>query len=130
MSIRVDYDGSNGYSANRPYADIYCHGISGRVLKPVHLAALIDTGADYLELPNSVATQLGITLSSYPTHSVLTAGGYAPVRVVKSFSVEIEGKVVAVTAHFLSISTALLGLDAILSAIDLGFDVKNWLYKK
>lgn len=130
MSYQVDYDGYHGYQTGRPYIDLYCHGVGGRVAQPFHLSALIDTGADYLELPNSVAQQLGINLQAYPAHQVLTAGGYAPIRIVTGFSVEIEGKLVSVTAHFLAISTALLGLDALVSAIDVGLDTTQWLYKK
>jgi predicted aspartyl protease len=130
VAINVSYDGAHGYVTNRPYADIFCHGVSGRTSSPFHLAALIDTGADYLELPTAVATSVGVNLGLYPTHTVVTAGaGTASVVVVSNFSVDIEGKLVAVTAHFLSGSTALLGLRAILSAVDFGLEVSRWLYK-
>jgi predicted aspartyl protease len=127
--VSITYDGAHKFSSNRPYADIYCHGVHGRIAKPFHLAALIDTGADYLELPNTVARHLGITLSTFPSHQVLSAGGYLPVTVVNGFSVDIEGKVVTVTAHFLGITTALLGLRAILSAVDVGLDTTQWFFK-
>jgi predicted aspartyl protease len=130
VAINVSYDGAHGYVTNRPYADIFCHGVGGRVASPFHLAALIDTGADHLELPTAVATSIGLNLSLYPAHTVLTAGGgSASVVVVNSFSVDIEGKLVSVTAHFLSGSTALLGLRAILAAVDFGLDTSQWLYK-
>jgi len=131
MAIQVlPYDGAHAYANNRPYADIYCHGVKGKITKPFHLSALIDSGADYLELPNKVAQQLGLNLATYPSHQVLTAGGYFPVTVVNGFTVDIEGKLVVVTAHFLAISTALLGLRAFLTAIDLGLDTTKWLYRK
>jgi predicted aspartyl protease len=130
MSIPVTYDGANRFVSNRPYADIYCHGVAGRIAKPFHLSALIDTGADYLELPNAVAAQIALNLTAYPSHQVLTAGGYFPVTVVNGFTVDIEGKLVKVTAHFMGISTALLGLRAILAAVDIGLETTQWLYKK
>jgi len=130
MAYQVEYDGYHGYVRNRAYADIYCHGVAGRLPKPFHLAALIDTGADYLELPNSVAQQLGLNLSVYPTNLVLTAGGYIPVAVVPNFGVEIEGKLISVTTHFIALSTALVGLSVIIAAVDIGLDVSRWLYKK
>ena len=130
MAVPVTYDGAHNFANNRPYADIYCHGVAGAIAKPFHVSALIDTGADYLELPNAVARQLGINLAPYPSRQVNTAGGYLPVTVVKGFTVDIEGKLVSVTAHFFAISTALLGLRAILAAIDVGFDTSRWLYKK
>jgi predicted aspartyl protease len=130
VAINVPYDGAHGYVTNRPYADIFCHGVSGRIAKPFHLSALIDTGADYLELPTTVATSVGVNLYHYPTHKVITAGGgSASVVVVNNFSVDVEGKLVTVTAHFLSGSTALLGLHAILAAVDFGLDTSQWLYK-
>jgi predicted aspartyl protease len=130
MAYQVDYDGYNGYVRNRAYADIYCHGLGGRVPNPFHLAGLIDTGADYLELPNSVAQQLGLNLSLYSTNLVLTAGGYIPVAIVPNFGVEIEGKLVTVTTHFMALSTALVGLSVIIAAVDIGLDPNRWLYKK
>jgi predicted aspartyl protease len=129
MTISVTYDGSHAFrQTQRPYADIYCHGITGRIPSPQHVGALIDTGADHLELPNKVARQLGINLGAFPSQTISTAGGYISVTVVRNFSVEIEKKLVQVTAHFLPITTALLGLRAVLAAIDLGFDISNWLY--
>lgn len=129
MSFSITYTGAHKFSSNRPYADIYCHGLSGRIAKPFHLAALIDTGADYLELPNTVARHLGVTLGAHPSHQVLSAGGYLPVTVVNGFYVDIEGKLVSVTAHFLGITTALLGLRAVLAAVDVGLDTIQWFYK-
>ena len=130
MSIQITYDGSNSYVTNRPYADIFCHGIGGRTARPLHLSALIDTGADYLELSPVVASLLGMNLAIYPSHPIITAAGVTSVSVVNNFAVEIEGKLVRVTAHFLPLSTALLGLRAILAAVDFGLDTGKWLYKK
>jgi predicted aspartyl protease len=91
---------------------------------------LIDTGADYLELPTGVASQLGINLAGYRNGMVLTAGGYLPVTIVPKFYMEMKNKTVTVTAHFLAISTGLLGLDAILTPVDFGFDISRRMYKK
>jgi predicted aspartyl protease len=130
MSIQVPYDADHRYVRNRPYADIYCYSPTNPNLPPEHLAVLIDTGADYLELPTGVATRLHINLAAHQSIPVLTAGGYVPVTLVPNFEVEIEKKRVRVMAHFLAISTGLLGLDAILTAVDFGFDTTRWLYKK
>lgn len=130
MSIQFVYDADHGYVRNRPYADIYCHGIRPNIANPLHLAVLVDTGADYLELPNGVAQKLNLNLGQYQKNFVLTAAGHAPVTIVPKFYVEVETKLVMVTAHFLAISTGLLGLDAILTAVDFGFQTTRWLYKK
>jgi len=132
MLFPVTYDGVHAFFRNRPYADVYCHGVNGVVApaKQLHLSLLVDTGADYLELPNSVARQLNINLNAgYPQNQILTAGGYLPVTVVNNFTVTIEGKNVSVTAHFSSISNGLLGLRAILAAVNFGLDTKQWLYE-
>lgn len=130
MGHPVTYDGYNPYASNgRAYADIWCRGIA-KVSQPLHLIALIDTGADYLELPYWAAPPLGIDLYALPTSVVLTAGGFAPAVTVKGFGVEIQGKIVRVTAQFMSIPKPLLGLNAFLTAIDIGFDTKKWLFKK
>ena len=132
MSIPIAYDGTNGYVRGRAYANITCYGVKNALVPApgVPLAVLIDTGADHLELPTGVASQLGINLATYGVIPLLTAGGTIPVKVVPNFGVEIENKLVYVTVHFLAISTGLLGLDAILKAVDFGFDLTQWLYKK
>jgi len=130
MAYQVDYDGYYGYIGGRPYADIECHGVAGRVQSPLRLSALIDTGADYLALPLSAAQALNINLSTYTASSVFTAGGYVSAVTIPSFSVEIEGKLVTVKAQFMAIPQALLGLQAFLTAIDIGLDLRKWLFKK
>jgi predicted aspartyl protease len=133
MSYRVDYDGFHRFATNnRPYASLYCFGVKPSLApRPVRLAALIDTGADYLVLPNWVGHNVGLNLRNYRSIPVLTAGGYTPATIVKDFTIEIEGKSIEVTAHFLNITRALLGLNPLLTAIDFGLGVNlRWFYKK
>ena len=134
MAHSVTFAGTTPYASDgRAYADLYCHG-TAKVSTPVHLIARIDTGADHLVMPilsNADMNALGLgNISSYPTASVYTANGLATAYVVKPFYVDIQGKVVPVEAHFMpSVNLALLGLHAVLTSIDIGFDVTQWMHK-
>jgi predicted aspartyl protease len=128
MSISVDYDGSHGFITGRPHADIACHGTS-RAAKPYCCPALVDTGADYLTLPNDVAELLGIDLSPMTKTRIATASGVTLARIVDDFYVEIEGALFRVRAQFTPNTPVLLGLNAILSAMDIGVNPSDWLYK-
>lgn len=131
MGHLVDYDGYNAFASDgRAYADIWCHGVAGRITQPLHLIALVDTGADYLELPFAVAAVLRINLATFLQVPVLTAGGLVPAVTVSGFLVEIQGKQVNVRAQFMNTPRPLLGLNACLTAMDVGFDIKRWLFKK
>lgn len=133
MSYRVDFDGFYPFaSTNRPYASISCYGVKPHLTtRPARLSALIDTGADYLVLPNYVGQRVGLNLHNYPSTPVLTAGGSTPATMVDDFTIKLEGKFIEVKVQFLDIAGALLGLPALLSAIDVGFDNRlRWFFKK
>jgi predicted aspartyl protease len=133
MSYQIDYDGFHRFAkTNRPYASIFCYGVKPPPgSPPVRLAALIDTGADYLVLPNYVGQKVGLNLHNYPSSPVLTAGGNTPATIVKDFTIKLEGVSIEVTAQFLNITRALLGLSPLLRAIDFGLSVnRRWFFKK
>lgn len=126
----VDYDDIRPYrNAGRPLVDLYCHGVSGAVPNPLHLIARLDTGADYLVLPVRVATGLGIDLTKYPRVKVGTAGGPAWAYDVSPFWIDIEGQLVGVRAYFMNSPLAVVGFEAMLSAMKVGFDLRAWLFK-
>lgn len=133
MSYRVDFDGFYPFASNnRPYASISCYGVKPSLSpRPARLSALIDTGADYLVLPNWVGLCVGLNLHHYPSKPVLTAGSSAHATMVDDFTIELEGQSIEVSVQFVNIAGALLGLPALLSAIDVGFDNNlRWFFKK
>ena len=82
----VTYPNKRAYIGNRPYGDIVFPSGSRPTYK-----ALVDTGADYLQVPAAAATLAGISLAAGSSHSVTTAAGTSvSMTLVKSISVEIE----------------------------------------
>jgi predicted aspartyl protease len=120
----VAYTGNYPYVGNRPYADVVLHGPSGAA--PTY-KCLVDTGADYLQLPSAAASLAGLAGGSPLTVSGST--GSTTMTLMKGVTVEIEGKRVAVDVLFdpSGSSRALLGRQALLAAYDAGFNVSEWL---
>ena len=127
-STFVSYAGGHAFIGGRPLVDIVCYGLSPSTSTPYRAAALLDTGADYLTLPDAVAPHLGIVLSHFSTTTVATASGRATPHVVPGFFVELEGRMVTVTAHFMPLARDPFGLTAMLAAFDVGLDVRQWLF--
>jgi len=122
----VNYSNSRLYSGNRPYADIVL--AAGR--RPTY-KALVDTGADYLQLPAAAAWLAGISLVGRASHAITTAGGSSPpMTLVPGVSVEVEGFSIIVDVLFSSAGTtgAFLGRQALLAAFDAGFNTTEWLW--
>ena len=94
------------------------------------LWALIDTGADYLMLENSVATTLGFALPPRPIAIKVAGGGSVWVTKIGGVQITVEGKTANVDALFFGgTGTTLLGRTAILSAIEFGIDNTGWLHR-
>lgn len=94
--------------------------------------ALMDSGADYLQLSESVALAVGLNLKS-ATHKNLQIadGSLITLPFLTGVDVVIEGNAVQVDALFVPKGnnvTPLIGRTAILHAIKFGMDDKGWLY--
>src|SRR5215218_1229962 len=89
--------------------------------------ALVDTGADYLSLPEQAARAVGISLANTPQYKTLTARGPGCVR-RKMVDAIIQGKKVAVPANFGRNSVPLIGRQAIFQVLrTAGFSTTEWL---
>jgi len=125
----VTYHHSLAYVGNRPYADVVLNPAFRT--SPTH-KCLVDTGADYLTLPAHYAPGSGISLTAGTAVSVvLASGGSVSMTQVAGVSVEIEGVPVVVDVFFdhTAGSLALLGRQALLAAMEAGFNATQWLYK-
>lgn len=123
---RYAWGSAKTHYSNRPYTWMRVHGPKG----VMDLWALIDTGADFLMLENSVATRLGIVLPSTPINIKVAGGGSIAATKVSNVQITIEGKAANVDALFYAGGgTPLLGRTAILSAIAFGIDNIGWLYR-
>src|SRR5712692_2266935 len=129
MAITIDFDGRHRWKAqdnhysNRPYSFIKVHGPSGGSMD---LWAMLDTGADYLCLDNSVAKTIGINTAGARQILIRNAvGARVPVPLVKvKITMETySADAMAVVGAF----TALAGRTAIIPAIKFGMDKNGWL---
>lgn len=134
VRIPVRYHGRHGWghpgnANNRPYAEL----IFPAAPRSRRLWALVDSGADYLQLPSQFAQRIGVNVSTHGKAVSMAVAGGGTVQFIRvpSVPVQIEGKLVRVDCLFSpnQAATPLLGRTAFLAAIDVGIDVNGWLYK-
>lgn len=135
MSIPIDYDKRvlcktrGNPPSNRPLALI---SLVGRSRTWHNVMALIDTGADYSQLPNKYATGLGIDLNG-PDATKMKAqmadGSVATMTLVDKVSMIVEGKPIKTQVMFSNGFIPLIGRVTITKAMVFGLDSKGWLHK-
>lgn len=125
----VIYAHQRVYLGNRPYSNITLLGGCGN--PSVNFSALVDTGADYLQLPLSAAVTAGINIRRGRNKIVHGATGTAYLLFMTGIKIEVESKVVVVDVLFdpTNSSSALLGRQCLLAAVDAGFNAKEWLWE-
>ena len=115
---------------NRPYAQVILTDSSGTRKTSVYWC-LVDTGSDYIILPISATTMVGITLSG-ATNTLHGVTGSASFNFETGLQVSVEGYTITADVLFDPAPTAtfvpILGRAAILAAFDLGFNVNDWLW--
>ncbi len=127
--ITVNYSHSRPYNGNRPYADVTLVAKSG--YQNVSFKALVDTGADHLQIPLSAASSAGLNISTGTPITVRGVAGKAAMYLLSAVSVEVEGKRVTVEVLLdpSGSSSALLGREALLAAAEAGFNASEWLWE-
>lgn len=128
----VNYNSSKAYTGayQKPLADLDLIGPNGRASVS---AVLVDTGADFLQLPERLAVTVGLLPSSAATIvsvSVKTAGGSLNMKRLAGVSVEVEGVPITtdLLCHPSGTSRALLGRGALRALTNVGFNVTHWLW--
>ncbi|MGO4477099.1 hypothetical protein AB4Z32_12705 [Massilia sp. 2TAF26] len=115
-----------GFVGNRPFADVVLNPSSSST--PTH-KCLVDTGADYLQLPLLAATASGLSLVGATNFPISTASGAVSMLLkLSAVPVDIEGYLVSVDVLFDPTNTALplAGRNVLLAAFDLGFETATW----
>jgi predicted aspartyl protease len=126
---QVDYDDDERYVANRPRAAMVLHGPGGSHGTTAAFSALVDTGADYCQLPEEAARRIGLLPQQGTRVGLLTAGGRVS-RWRLPVDVDIEGERVRVPVDFDRGAKPLLGRTGIFAALDgIGFTRVDWLAK-
>ncbi len=125
----VDFDAGEQYVLNRPKGAVVLHGPGGPHGTQWKTLALVDTGADYLHLPEEAAQKVGIFLYQAPVFRISTAGGV--IRMVRrNVDVEIQGVKVNVPVNFARGAVPLIGRQAIFRVLEAaGFTTREWLLK-
>jgi predicted aspartyl protease len=131
MAITVDFDEHRSYdSDDRPYIEVILKkNTSG--IKDVNLWCLIDTGADYLQIHESFASDLGIDLAvdGSPLSVMTSSGASTTITEISVQEIEIEGNTFDTKCYFGLNSIPIIGRNTILSLLELGFDTNGWLFK-
>lgn len=127
MSVTITFPNLVRFSGNRPYADVRLNPASRRV--PTY-KCIVDTGADYLQLPASAAGASGLSLIGAVPQPVTSASGTTTFQLLKGVTVDIEGQVVTVDVLFdpTNRSPALAGRGVLLAAFELGVRSRDWLW--
>jgi predicted aspartyl protease len=108
---------------------VILHGPGGTHGKTWAVSALVDTGADYMHLPESAATAVGISLTRARRVKTSTAGGTVVFRRC-TVDVEIENVKVSIPVNFGRNLPALIGRQAMFSILEIaGFSTTEWLLK-
>jgi predicted aspartyl protease len=130
MAITITFPNSKGYvgTFQQPLADIVIIGPTGRF--PI-TACLVDTGADFLQIPASAATKVGLLPSPTASSiSIRTASGIISMTKLTGVTVEIEGTSVTtdILCHPSGTSRALIGRTALRALTNVGFNKTDWLW--
>ncbi len=128
--ITLTFPNTVGFFKNRPCADVR--------LNPSHtnsptFKCIVDTGADYLQLPISACLNAGLRLPGN-TASVRVTGatGNSTFLRLSHVDLEIEGQLVRNVDMLLdpsNLSPPLAGRNVLLKMFDLGFQLRQWHWK-
>ena len=127
----VDFDTGRPYASRRPRGDVILHGPGGSHGTVWAVSALVDTGADFMHLPDSAAAGVGISTTGAGSRIVRssTAGGVVTFRQL-AVDVEIENVRVTIPVNFGANAPALIGRQAMFAVLHTaGFTTTEWLIK-
>jgi predicted aspartyl protease len=115
------------FTGNRPYADVKLNPLIPN--SPTH-KCLVDTGADYLQLPASAASKSCISLSNSVRTTVNTVAGVTSLQLVHGVVAEIEGTRATIDVLFDTTNSfpPIAGRQLLLKAFNLGFNNTHWLW--
>lgn len=109
---------------NRPYIETIIYGATG---KYVRLYCLVDSGADYTMLSESIVINLGYDLSKATNLSIVNASGvFNNARLLENVDCEVCGKRFSTSCIIAPNSLPLLGRGTLLRSMDFGFNIHGW----
>jgi hypothetical protein len=129
--VRVTYDEHRrwGYPKNRdnrPYTEIEIVGPAGSE----RIWVLIDSGADTIQIDNAIAGRIGLIPANGTQVTFTSASGVSSTLTEHSnVEMTIEGRTIYDDCLFGPANVAVLGRETFLAAMDVGFDLRGWLFK-
>lgn len=121
------YVGQTG-QFKQAYATVEVIGPTGIVATTIW--ALVDTGAVFTQFPQAIATAIQLSPSTSIKQSVMLAdGSTTTMDLYPNVGFKFEGKPLPTTKiifHPSGNSPAIIGLETIQAAVELGFDSQSW----
>lgn len=115
------------YRQRRAYVTVELEGPGSP--RWVNVDVLVDTGADYLVLPDAAAIAVGLDPAGGALESVRGVAGTTTMRRLVGCHVTVEGSYrINVDVLFGPGAMPLLGMDAMLAAMETGFQAAYWHY--
>ncbi len=137
MSRSINFNGDYPWGnqpgnkpANRPYCEVIIYGPNG--LSKYSQFCIVDSGADYLQVPEAALATVGINWVPAWGHEQVMDASFCnfAFRVYRNVEIGIEGKRFALPKLISSPNVPpLLGRSAFLAAMDVGFDSSGWLFR-
>ena len=126
----IKFQNSALFAGNRPWADVKLLRSSKPKLSVATHKCIVDTGADYLQLPELAATSIGLSLANTILYSINTAGGTVSMKMLRGAAVDIEGYLVTVDVLLdpTNSVTPLAGRGVLLAAFDIGMKPGEWFW--
>ena len=126
----VNFHDAESYVGNRPWVDLYLDGPGGpRGRKRALIAnALVDTGADYSQLPMHAAQYVGLDPHIRDRQVLISTAGGKVLMHRLDVDLTLLGRTVTVRVHFGPLAVPLIGRQTLLVAMHtVGFQGKRWL---
>ncbi len=121
------FTNTKGYRHRRAYVTVELRGPDSPSW--INVDVLVDTGADCLVLPDEAAFAVGLDPSGGAPEPVTGVTGTTTMRRLTGCNVTVEATYpITVDVLFGSGAMPVLGMDALLAAMETGFQAAHWHY--
>lgn len=123
----IVFSNTNAYRRRRAYATVELRGPGSGSW--INVDVLVDTGADYLVLPDAAALAVGLNPESGTPEPVTGVTGSVTLQRLTACAVTVESAYsINVDVLFGPGAMPVLGMDALLAAMEAGFQASAWHY--
>lgn len=123
----INFTNTVGYRFGRAYVTVELSGPGPRPW--VNTDVIVDTGADFLILPDAAAHAVGLQPQNGAVVNVNTLTGRTALRGLQGCKVTVESKyAITATVLFGPAVIPVLGMEALLAAMEVGLQAPHWHY--